>query len=373
MSFQCQRHGTRTGSNTMSRSTTYLHEDIHHLASNARYPKLENCHELAEDLAVQSKKKRQNEVLQQCLLLQLERHVVHAQRQGTVPPADELAKLPLFQEARNIDALHLRERYETTCLRKKEEERRRLEEERVEAERKLEREELRRKKMAMKEKRRQERISVKKEQAIALYEKKKLQFEEAWGKWQDRVKEQQDALDALQEKIRALDERKKGSEDSIKLLEKERECLLESLREAAARTDGSHAVRNDEHVGAGQEQHAPPGTSRFRHTGNESTYDSSNRNILKSSGSREYRSHPPPPPRRHDDHPRGHHTSARHETSSIRRGPPVSARYDRSLPYGSDQRESGSLRSKPYKGSHGEGDRYYGSYQRHDRQYSRQY
>lgn len=337
-----------------SRRSSYLDEDVHHLASHSRYPRLENCHELAEDvLSNHGKKKRQSHILQQCLVLQLERHVVDAQRQGVVPQAEELATLPLFDQARRMDACFLKKKYETTCLKEKEEERRRLEEERLEAERKQEREEQRRKKREMKEARRKERMQMKKEQAVSLHEKKKRQFEDAWDKWQQSVNEQQAVLDALQEKIRSLDERRKKSIDSVSQLDKEKERLLESLREAAAKagTSGSLPKKDDD-------------ASRSRPDGKVSHEEKS----VKSSGSREYRSHPPPPPRRREDSPRGYRGGgpSRYEnTSSIRRGPPMSARYDRGQKFDS--------RPKHYKSYNDDDDRYHGSYHgRHDRPYKRQ-
>lgn len=336
-----------------SRRSSYLEEDIHHLVSHSRYPRLQNCHELAEDIiSNHTKKKRQTQVLQQCLVLQLERHVLEAQQRGLVPHAQELAKLPLFDEARNMDISFLKKKYETTCQKEREEERRRLEEERLEAERKLEREEQRKRKREMKELRRKERMEEKKEQVFALHEKKKRQFEDAWEKWQQNVKEQQAVLDALQEKIRSLDEKRKASVDVVDQIDKEKERLLQSLREAAAKTDAAGSLPKKED--------SAQNSVRFRHEGKSSHDDKNGRS---SNSHREYRSHPPPPPRRRDDSPRGYHGGPRVEHSSIRRGPPPSARYDR----GSGQKFD--PRPKHYKSYTEHSDRYHG---RHDRPYKRQ-
>lgn len=342
------------------RRSSYLDEDIHHLASQTRYPRLQNCHELAEDItATHAKKKRHTEVLQQCFLLQLERHVVQAQREGIVPKDQELATLPLFQEARKKDIIFLKQKYETTCLKAKEEERRRLEEERLEAERKLEREEQKRRRREMKEARRLERMALKKEQAIELHERKKRQYGEAWEKWENTVREQQAVLDSLQEKIRVLEGKRKSSVDTIEKIDKDKESLLETLREAVVKSDGSQPKKDE----------TAPSASRLRHDGKNS-FDSRS---IKSSSSKEYRPQHQTS-RKRDDPPRGYHSGARYESTSIRRGPPLSARYDRGSKFASDARDSAGPRPKHYKSSsyHDDVDRYHATYHgRHDRPYKR--
>ena len=353
----------------------FLREDIQELASSTRFPRLDNAHEFAEDVCVNKNNKRKD-ILKQCMLLHFEHRVVQAQRLGTVPQAEELASLPLFQQARDLDEKYLREKYKKTVYEKKEEEMRMIEEERLEEERRLERqrekEELKRKRAEAKELRRQERRAAKKEELIATYEEKKRRYEEAYEKWDRKMKEQRARLEELQDKIKAADGHKKQLEESMVSMEKQKESLLESLREAATKTvqreeqsmKKEMSTRPSASAGPGQSDlhrgdyessrfvKKPYGHSNWRKDrendsvmsprassgvlddapksfGNPPRYR--NDSQMTRDGSRSfpqsrdsYRSNPQPPPRRADDsrdrdYPRTSH--------SIRRGPPMSARY----------------------------------------------
>jgi hypothetical protein len=218
--------------------------DHHHLVSPSRLPLLNNSHELAEYRV--SKKQRNEDILKQCMVLHLESCVTHAQKRSIVPAPAELVQLPVFKQAREIDILDLHASHARRKELLKEEERRRLEEERLEAERRLEREkvreEQRKKRLEAKELRRQERMEAKRERLAVIQEKKMRQYEEAYEKWERNLKEQRATLDAAQEKIKTLESLKIEREGSLKTFDVEKEDLLESLRSAAVRADSVPAT-----------------------------------------------------------------------------------------------------------------------------------
>jgi len=391
----------------------FLREDIQELASSTRFPRLDNAHEFAEDVSSINKNKKKD-ILKQCMLLHFEHRVVQAQRLGIVPQAKELASLPLFQQARDVDEHYLRDKYKKKVYEKKEDERRMIEEERLEEERRLEKqrekEELKRKRAEAKELRRQERRAAKKEEMIATYEEKKRRYEEAYEKWDRKMKEQKAELEELQDKMKAADRRKKQLEESMVSMEKEKESLLESLREAATKTVQREEQTMKKDITSRPSASTGPGQSDLRRGDYESSrfekkpYGYSNwrrdrendsvmsprassgalddaksfgnnppryrndpqmtregsRSFLQSRDS--YRSNPPPPPRRADDsrdrdYPRTSH--------SIRRGPPMSARYTGPR----DSPPAERARSKSYRSYRDDIDRQESQSRSYDRPY----
>ena len=124
---------------TDERASNSFHEDdVHALVAPTRLPRLNNCHEFV-DHGTGKKHKNQGEILKQVMVLHMESCVHAAQRRSTLPGPADLASLPLFQQARSTDAVYLKESHARRKELQMEEERRRLEEERLEAARKLER------------------------------------------------------------------------------------------------------------------------------------------------------------------------------------------------------------------------------------------
>ena len=222
--------------------SSFFDEDYHALVSTARLPRLDNCHELVEHGSNSKKHKSTHvDVLKQCFVLSLESTVYSAQRAATLPPPEDLASLPLFQQARETDVAFLQECHARRKELQREEERRRLEEKRLEAERRLEREkereEQRKKRMEAKELRRQERMEAKRERMGAVQERKMRAYEEAYEKWERNYKEHKLTLDAAQEKIKMLERMKLEREGSLRDFDMEKEELLETLRSSAVRAD----------------------------------------------------------------------------------------------------------------------------------------
>ena len=223
------------------RATNSFHEDdVHALVVPTRLPPLNNSHEFAEHGAGK-KQKNQREILKQVMVLHMESCVHSAQRRATLPAPADLANLPLFQQARSVDVVYLKESHARRKELQMEEERRRLEEERLEAARKLERqrerEEQRKERLEAKELRRQERMEAKRERMGAVQERKMRAYEEAYDKWARNLKEQKASLEEAQEKIKMLSGMKLEREGSLRTFDTEKEELLESLRSAAVRAD----------------------------------------------------------------------------------------------------------------------------------------
>ena len=219
---------------------SFHEDDLHALVSPSRFPPLNNSHEFV-DYGTGKKHKNQGEVLKQVMVLHMESCVHAAQRSATLPGPQELANLPLFQQARESDIAHLKATHARRKELQRQEERQRLEEQRLEAERKLERqrerEEQRKKRMEAKELRRQERMEAKRERMAAVQERKMRAYEEAYEKWERNFKEQKSSLDEIQEKIKMLSSMKLEREGSLRTFDTEKEELLESLRSAAVRAD----------------------------------------------------------------------------------------------------------------------------------------
>ncbi|KAI8106847.1 hypothetical protein M9434_001501 [Picochlorum sp. BPE23] len=221
----------------------FLAEDVKEIASANRLPRLDHVHELvseSESVTLKSKKK-QVQVLRQCLLLQLECCVTEAQRARSIPQPTELAQLPVFQEARAIDSTYVLQEKESHARREEEEARLRMEQERLEAERRVERqkekEAQRQKRLESKELRRQERMAAKKESRLALREEKRQRYEQEVDAWQEALREKQDSLDALHGRIKRADVQRKEMAESLSIIEKEKEALLERLRHVATTSE----------------------------------------------------------------------------------------------------------------------------------------
>ncbi len=219
---------------------SFHEDDVHALVAPTRLPPLNNSHEFV-DHVTGKKHKNQGDTLKQVMVLHMESCVYSAQRRATLPGPADLANLPLFQQARSADIVHLKESHARRKELQMEEERRRLEEERVEAARKLERrrerEELRKERLEAKELRRQERMEAKRERMGAVQERKMRAYEEAYEKWARNFKEQKATLEEAQEKIKMLSGVKLEREGSLRTFDTEKEELLESLRSAAVRAD----------------------------------------------------------------------------------------------------------------------------------------
>lgn len=214
----------------------FLADDVREIASANRLPRLNHAHELVsgESASLKSKKKKKD-MLTQCFMLHLEFCVREAQRSRCIPQPHELVQFPVFQQAREVDNAYILQENETNERRREEEERLRKEQERIEAERRLERqkekEALRKKRLESKELRRQERMAAKKESLASLREEKRQRYEEALDAWQEMMREKQDSLDTLNERIKMADSRRKRMIDSLSTIEKEKEALLERLRQ----------------------------------------------------------------------------------------------------------------------------------------------
>ena len=219
---------------------SFHEDDVHALVAPTRLPPLNNSHEFV-DHVTGKKHKNQGDTLKQVMVLHMESCVYSAQRRATLPGPADLANLPLFQQARSADIVHLKESHARRKELQMEEERRRLEEERVEAARKLERrrerEELRKERLEAKQLRRQERMEAKRERMGAVQERKMRAYEEAYEKWARNFKEQKATLEEAQEKIKMLSGVKLEREGSLRTFDTEKEELLESLRSAAVRAD----------------------------------------------------------------------------------------------------------------------------------------
>lgn len=215
----------------------FLQEDVKEIASANRLPRLDNVHELVSESqsAGLKSKKKQFHVIRQCLLLQLECCVAEAQRSRSIPQPRQLAELPLFKQAREIDGRYVLQEKESHARRQEEEARLRKEQERLEAERRVERqkekEAQRQKRMESKELRRQERMAAKKESRVTFREEKRQRYEQEMDAWQEALREKQDSLDALHERIKRVDAQRKDLAESLSRLEKEKEELLERLRD----------------------------------------------------------------------------------------------------------------------------------------------
>lgn len=223
-------------------SRSFHEEDRLALVSPTRLPRLDNSHEFV-DVPVTKKHKsaHQGDVLKQCMVLSFESAVYSAQRAAALPGPQDLADLPLFQQAREADIVFMKECHARRKELQMEEERRRQEEARLEAERRLERqkerEEQRKKRMEAKELRRQERMEAKRERMGSVQERKMRAYEEAYEKWERNFKEQKSTLDEAQEKIKMFASMKLEREGSLRDFHTEKEELLESLRSAAVRAD----------------------------------------------------------------------------------------------------------------------------------------
>lgn len=203
----------------------FLAEDVKEIASANRLPRLDHVHELvfeSESFTLKSKKKHV-QVLRQCLLLQLECCVTEAQRSRSIPQPTELAQLPVFRQARAIDSTYLLQEKESHARREEEEARLRMEQERLEAEKRVERQKE-------KEAQRQKRLEAKKESRVTLREEKRQRYEQELDAWQEALREKQDSLDALHDRIKRADVQRKDMAESLSIIEKEKEALLERLR-----------------------------------------------------------------------------------------------------------------------------------------------
>lgn len=214
----------------------FLAEDVKEIASANRLPRLDHVHELvseSESFTLKSKKKHV-QVLRQCLLLQLECCVTEAQRSRSIPQPTELAQLPVFRQARAIDSTYVLQEKESHARREEEEARLRMEQERLEAEKRVERqkekEAQRQKRLESKELRRQERMAAKKESRVTLREEKRQRYEQELDAWQEALREKQDSLDALHDRIKRADVQRKDMAESLSIIDKEKEALLERLR-----------------------------------------------------------------------------------------------------------------------------------------------
>ena len=223
-------------------SRSFHEEDRLALVSPTRLPRLDNSHEFVDVPATKKHKSaHQGDVLKQCMVLSFESAVYSAQRAAALPGPQDLADLPLFQQAREADIVFMKECHARRKELQMEEERRRQEEARLEAERRLERqkerEEQRKKRTEAKELRRQERMEAKRERMGAVQERKMRAYEEAYEKWERNFKEQKSTLDEAQEKIKKYASMKLEREGSLRDFHTEKEELLASLRSAAVRAD----------------------------------------------------------------------------------------------------------------------------------------
>lgn len=179
-------------------------------------------------------KSKEKEVLLSVLQLQFENAVGNAQRQGTIPPPQELGKLPLFKEARREDNKFKEKNRIDAEKRAEREATEKREQERIEAEKKKEQERLKeeekKKKLEAKELRRQERLAAKKEAKIAELEDRQKRYDEMHQRWCATVKERESSLESLKEKIQQAVERKGVKASELKALNEKKDELLKKLR-----------------------------------------------------------------------------------------------------------------------------------------------
>jgi predicted nucleic acid-binding Zn-ribbon protein len=73
-------------------------------------------------------------------------------------------------------------------------------------------------------------MAAKKESRLALREEKRQRYEQEVDAWQEALREKQDSLDALHGRIKRADVQRKEMAESLSIIEKEKEALLERLR-----------------------------------------------------------------------------------------------------------------------------------------------
>ncbi len=212
-----------------------LHSDLQPLQSSFSAP----------ELGISAKR-----VLKACLEQQLQENVKLTQREGVLPDDEELAKLPIFQQALADDADHIRRAEEESAAREKsrrlaveeakraeaERQRRAAEEAVAEAERKRE----------AKEARRQARLVAKKEALKRTRAEEQRRYDELLSRWKSNVEERQSKLDEVKAAITSASEKKTAVQNRLAKLMANKTSLLKQLRDLAAQgTSGPGAGAPD--------------------------------------------------------------------------------------------------------------------------------
>jgi len=178
-------------------------------------------------------------VLKACLEQQLQENVKLAQQRGLLPDDEELAILPVFQQARLDDAQHI-QRSELEAAAREEKRRLAIEEaRRVETERQRRAAEeaaaeAERKKRA-KEARRQARLEAKTESLKRTRAEEQRRYDELLSRWKSNVEERQTKHDEVKQAIATASEKKAAVQRRLTELTENKSSLLKQLRDLAAR------------------------------------------------------------------------------------------------------------------------------------------
>jgi hypothetical protein len=226
-----------------------LHSDLQPLQSS--FP--------APELGISAKR-----VLRACLEQQLQENVKIAQQYGVLPDDEDLAKLPIFQQARHDDAHHIQRSEEEAAAREEarrlaveeakraeaERQRRAAEEAAAEAERKRE----------AKEVRRQARLEAKKEKLKRTRAEEQRRYDELLSRWKVNVEERQNKLDEVKHAIATASEKKAAVQSRLAELTENKTTLLKQLRDLAARgTSGGGGGTTADEVAIGTASAAAAG------------------------------------------------------------------------------------------------------------------
>lgn len=224
-----------------------LHSELQPLQSSFRAP----------ELGIAAKR-----VLKACLEQQLQENVKLAQQVGLLPNDEELAILPVFQQARRDDAHHI-QRSEIEAAAREEKRRLAVEEaKRAEAERQRRAAEeaaaeAERKKQA-KEARRQARLVAKRESLKRTRAEEQRRYDELLCRWKSNVEERQTKHDEVKQAITTASEKKAAVQRRLAELTENKSSLLKQLRDLAARgtsgaggTGGADTIVEELKTGSG--------------------------------------------------------------------------------------------------------------------------
>jgi len=173
--------------------------------------------------------------LRACLEHKWNAEIGAAQQKGWIPGADELAALPIFQQAALDDAEHIRSMQEDAVKRdemriKLEEEAQRAEEESVRRQLEAKAEEARQR-TERKESRRLERMLAKEEARAKQKADIQRRYDELHAKWQETVEERAAALETARQQMELAHARKRRVDGHLADLEARKNDLVKQLRD----------------------------------------------------------------------------------------------------------------------------------------------